>query len=55
MTKKEVLDQFRREILPWQDYLDLPAKRESWNNYTDMLCKEGAITMRQYESWTNPY
>ena len=34
---------------------DTIAKRESWNDYTDMLCKEGDITMNQYNNWSNPF
>lgn len=55
MTKKQVLDCFRRNVWPHQQYKDIVAKREAWNNYTDYLCKDGAITLRQYESWTNPF
>lgn len=42
------------EISPhWRD--DVIAKRESWNNYTDALCKDGEITLKQYENWSNPF
>ena len=34
---------------------DYVAKREFFNNYTDMLCKEGVITSKQYETWSNPF
>lgn len=34
---------------------DKVALREAWNNYTDSLCKDGMITERQYETWTNPF
>lgn len=34
---------------------DLPALREVWNNFTDMLCKDGRITQRQYDTWLNPF
>ena len=34
---------------------DSVAKREYFNNYTDMLCKEGVITSKQYETWSNPF
>jgi len=53
MTKKQALVQFR--------YLDGVVKgdviytRENWNNFTDYLCKKGNITMKQYETWTNPF
>lgn len=36
-------------------YLDTTARRETWNNFTDALCKEGRITAKQYDSWTHPW
>jgi len=55
MTKKEALSRFREDTLPYVPSNDIPAKCEAWNNYTDALCKAGEITLRQYESWTNPF
>ena len=61
MTKKEVEEQFKEFILPAikkqyeQDgERDMVARREAWNNYTDSLCKDGEITLSQYENWTHP-
>jgi hypothetical protein len=34
---------------------DAIAKREHWNNLTDLLCKEGTLTQLQYETWDNPF
>ena len=34
---------------------DRIAIEESWNNYTDMLCKDGEITARQYDTWIHPF
>jgi hypothetical protein len=34
---------------------DIPAKREMWHNFTDMLCKDGEISDNQYHNWSNPY
>lgn len=34
---------------------DAPAQREYWNNYTDMLCKDGVISEQQYNNWSNPF
>lgn len=47
MTFREYPDQFPRG--------DVIAKREFFNDYTDSLCKEGDITLKQYESWSNPF
>ena len=30
---------------------DKIAKREDWANYIDGLCKDGEITLKQYENW----
>jgi len=34
---------------------DKPALREAWSNYIDGLCKDGEITLQQYENWGNPF
>jgi len=34
---------------------DKPALRQSWHNYIDSLCKDGEITLKQYENWGNPF
>ena len=62
MTKSEALEQWKAYRLPAiqqveQQYgngVDRPMRREDWNNYTDALCKDGAITPWQYENWTHP-
>lgn len=62
MTKKQALEIFKEEILPVikenyeQDGIaDKIARREAWNNFTDSLCKDGQITLKQYETWDNPF
>ena len=53
MTKKEALQEFRScDCVVKGDRI---ATAENWNNYTDFLCKDRQITMKQYESWTNPF
>lgn len=61
MNKAEAVQQFREEVLPAvkatyeQDgKKDRIARREAWNNFTDALCKDGQITLSQYETWTHP-
>ncbi len=61
MTKREAVAQFRAELMPairmryeTDGRPDYPARSEAWNDWTDALCKEGAITLKQYESWTHP-
>jgi hypothetical protein len=59
-TKQQALSQFRynwkvftMQQPQWKN--DTIAKREEWNNFTDALCKEGYITMNQYNNWSNPF
>jgi hypothetical protein len=59
-TKAQALEQFRYN---WKCATlsnpnlkgDSIAKREEWSYFTDSLCKEGYITMKKYESWSNPF
>ena len=55
MTENQVIQYFEDFILPQvketyeQDGItDGPARREAFNNYTDMLCKDGDITEELY-------
>lgn len=58
MTRAQALKRFRREVMP--DVVarygrdDKVACREAWNDWTDMLHKDGKITRRQYETWPGP-
>jgi hypothetical protein len=59
ITKAQALQQFRYN---WKVSTkgtkmatDAVAKRLEWSYYTDSLCKEGYITMKKYESWSNPF
>jgi hypothetical protein len=61
MTKKEAEKIFIESAMPSvkQAYEqdgkpDHIARSEEWNNFTDALCKNGEITLRQYENWTHP-
>lgn len=57
LTKKNALEIFKEDRKGeefWRT-LDSIAKRESWNNYTDSLCRAGSISLKQYESWSNPF
>lgn len=59
MTKKEALEEFKNDILPAvikrYGKTDKVAITEEWNNYTDFLCKDRRITMKQYETWCHPF
>ena len=61
MTKQEALAEWRGEWLPAikkhyeQDGIpDYPARSEDWSIFTDGLCKDERITLRQYETWSSP-
>ena len=59
-TKAQALEQFRynwKVITKQHPRLknDSVWKREEWSYFTDSLCKEGYITLKQYETWSNPF
>ena len=54
MTKREAKANFLAVSVP-EGLNDKPAMRYAWGLYTDMLCKEGYITLKQYETWVCPF
>ena len=54
MTKREAKAHFLAVSVP-EGLNDKPAMRYAWGLYTDLLCKDGYITMKQYETWTCPF
>jgi hypothetical protein len=58
-TKAQALEQFRYnwkcDTKGKKMATDSIAKRLAWSYFTDALCKEGYITMKKYESWSNPF
>jgi hypothetical protein len=57
----DAVDEFNAHILPLvkMDFEqdgepDWVARREAWNNWTDMLCKDLEISDWQYENWSQP-
>ena len=61
ITRDEAIERFEDTELPAviaefeQDgQVDGPARREAWNNWTDMLCKDGEISDWQYANWSQP-
>lgn len=60
MTEQEAEVEFEQYVLPdirtryEIDGADWVARREAWGQYTDGLCRDGRITMFQYETWGNP-
>ena len=59
ITKAQALEQFRYnwkcDTKGTKTATDSIAKRLAWSYFTDALCREGYITMKKYESWSNPF
>lgn len=59
MRKNTAVADFRAFILPgviaYYGKTDIVAIRTAWGDWTDSLCKSNQITLRQYETWTNPF
>ena len=59
MTKKQAQKEFESLLglaRNWSRFTrDKLSIVEAWLIFTDQLCKAGAITHRQYDTWTNPY
>jgi hypothetical protein len=55
VTKKAAKAYFDEWILPHLPDSDKIMIREEWGTYTDILCRNKQITMKQYETWENPY
>lgn len=62
MTKAQAWAEFKAAILPGikareaegTGRADKPMRREAWNDYTDMLHRDGLITDHQVQTWTHP-
>jgi hypothetical protein len=51
-AEKMFKEEFETELNKHKN--DRHAKTELWHNFTDLLCKEGYITLAKYESWSTP-
>ena len=60
MTRREAVRAWANEVLPLiqrayeTERIDWVARRESWGVFVDGLCKEGRVSLKQYESWSLP-
>ncbi len=59
-TKAQVVEQFRYnwKVATLENpslKTDKIAKRIAFGDFTDMLCKCGEISLKQYENWSNPF
>jgi len=55
MTKAQAIKDFRASVLEFLAKGDMPQASEEWSYFTDQLYKEGRITDKQLNNWTNPY
>jgi len=59
MTKAMAVKSFKKEIRPGvikrYGLKDKAAMRLAWGMYIDGLCRSELVTMKQYETWTNPF
>lgn len=51
-TLDELRARFAEYVEPHIQNDDTPALDQGWNDWTDMLCKDGEITNHQYNTWT---
>jgi hypothetical protein len=54
MTKREAIKTFKESYYATLERGDYYEKQFAWACFKDMLCKDGKITMNQYENWDNP-
>ena len=61
ITRDQAIYQWETYILPGiimefepDGVPDIPARSESFSNWTDGLCKNGEISEWQYMNWTHP-
>tara|TARA_R110001583_G_scaffold63218_2_gene185297 strand:+ start:428 stop:649 length:222 start_codon:yes stop_codon:yes gene_type:complete len=57
----DACETFTTEILPMIQeseqrlgHVDIPARCEAWNNWTDNLCSDGQISDWQVNNWGHP-
>ena len=57
MTKEQVIRDLKSICVdcPYYKKKDSVACSQCFNDYTDQLCKEGLITLAQYNNWSNPF
>ena len=62
LTKKQAVSIFVINYLPSvkakhepDGTIDIPARCEAWNDFTDKLQADGLITQKQCDTWNNPF
>jgi hypothetical protein len=52
--ENEMMPAIRAQEARQSGGVDNPLRCETWNNWTDSLCKDGQISDWQYENWSHP-
>lgn len=57
ITKFEAFNQFKELHADFirENKDDVVAIRIAWNDYKDVLLKDGTITEKQYNTWSQPF
>lgn len=56
MTREQAIKEFKQTYIGlYINHADYGKAYEAWSFYIDDLCKSGAITQRQYDTWTAPF
>lgn len=56
MTKAQAVKEFKWQFYQlYVDRVDYWTAFETWDDYTDALCKDGTITQRQCSTWSTPF
>lgn len=56
MTYREAVKIFKATYVDlWEEQVDYWTAQECWANFTDILCKDGTITEKQYMNWETPF
>lgn len=56
MTYKEAVKIFRETYSDlYEKGVDYWTALECWENFTDVLCKNGDITQKQFNTWETPF
>lgn len=56
MTKEQAVREFQSAYHDlYERKVDYWTAQLAWSGFTDQLCKEGRITLKQYETWETPF
>ena len=56
VTKEEAVREFKTFYAHlYINKVDYWEAQQQWSFFTDSLCREGRITLKQYQSWSTPF